>query len=662
MNRLHAETSPYLLQHKDNPVHWHAWNDEAWQIAKSENKPVLISIGYSACHWCHVMEHEVFEDFECAELMNMHFVCIKVDREERPDVDSWFMDAAHIMGSRGGWPLNVFALPDGKPIFAGTYFPKQNWIVLLENLKNVFQGDFGRVEEYGSQVSDALRQLNGPRDAATRLASFDAVHAWVADWAQHWDTELGGNRKAPKFPMPNNWEFLLHYAVHFNDERAAIQVRHTLTKMALGGIYDQLGGGFARYSVDAEWKVPHFEKMLYDNAQLVSVYAQAYRAMGDELFLRIVDETITFMQHEWRSEEGLYYAALDADTEGVEGKYYVWNASEFDALLGDDSALMKKYYGVGTHGYWEHGNSVLCIQEDDYKRYNAPNSDSEKGQELMEAGKKRLLQHRRKRPKPGLDDKCIASWNGMLARAFAEASSIKGRGHYLNDAVQLLEIMIAELMQENGLLAHAKTKGKLTDVYLLEDQVAFMEASLLVYETGGDEKWLRLTEETMIQVERHFSEKNSSWFVNRAFNAQEVAGAKFEINDNVIPSANSIACRILIKLARHFNHANWQKRAESMLLEVSPSIDYAPGYSNWILGLLEFITEPVEIVFTGPAAIENSRTYHEKLHPFVMTAASTCESELPLFKARNSTESLIYVCRNYTCGKPLHRVEDILIE
>jgi hypothetical protein len=250
----------------------------------------------------------------------------------------------------------------------------------------------------------------------------------------------------------------------------------------------------------------------------------------------------------------------------------------------------------------------------------------------------------------------------MLARAFAEASCIKGRSHYLKDAEQLLEIMIAELMQENGLLAHVKTKGKLTHVYLLEDQVAFMEASLRVYETGGDEKWLRLTKETMIRVEKYFSVKDSSWFVNRAFNSHEVAGVKFEINDNVIPAANSAACRIWIKLARHFNQNDWQKRAESMLLEVTPSIDYAPGYSNWILGLLECITEPVEIAFTGPAAVENSRAFHEKLHPFVLTAASTGESELPLFKARNSKDSLIYVCRNYACGKPLTRVEDILIE
>jgi len=660
MNRLHAETSPYLLQHRDNPVHWHAWNDEAWRIAKSENKPVLISIGYSACHWCHVMEHEVFEDFECAELMNMNFVCIKVDREERPDIDSWFMDAAHLMGSRGGWPLNVFTLPDGKPIFAGTYFPKQNWIVLLENLKNVFHGDFGRVEEYGSQVSDALRQLNGPRDAAKQLASIDAVHSWVADWSQHWDTELGGNRKAPKFPMPTNWELLLQYAVYFNDEHSAMQVRTTLTKMALGGIYDQLAGGFARYSVDAEWKVPHFEKMLYDNAQLVSVYAQAFRAMGDDLFLRIVDETVDFMKREWRSIDGLYYAALDADTEGMEGKYYVWNESEFDAVLGDDSAFIKKYYGVGTHGYWEHGNSVLCIHQHDQYRYRALNSEEEKTKALIASCNKLLLQHRNKRAKPGLDDKCVASWNGMLVRAFAEASRIKQRSHYLKDAEQLLEIMIAELMQENGLLAHAKTKGKLTHVYLLEDQVSFMEALLLVYETGGEEKWLRLAEEMMIRVEKHFNSTESSWFLNRAQDAQQVAGAKFEINDNVIPAANSIACRILIKLARHCNHTNWQKRAESMLLEIVPSVDYAPGYSNWILGLLEVITEPVEIAFTGPAAIENSRIYHEKLHPFVVTAASTCESELPLFKARNSAESLIYVCRNNTCDKPLHKIEEIL--
>ncbi|MFM7725870.1 MAG: thioredoxin domain-containing protein, partial [Flavobacteriales bacterium] len=295
MNRLAAETSPYLLQHKDNPVHWYAWGDEAWEIARRENKPVLVSIGYSVCHWCHVMEHEVFEDFECAELMNMHFICIKVDREERPDVDSWFMDAVHLMGSQGGWPLNVFTLPDGRPIYGGTYFPKNKWISLLMNLRNVFQADHQRVEEYAQQLDEAMRAINLPDASKSTELSLDAIHGLIDNWSKYWDAEWGGNRKAPKFPMPNNWELLLNYAVFFKNENALRHVNDTLRKMAFGGLYDQLAGGFARYSVDVEWKVPHFEKMLYDNAQLVSLYAQAYRATGDNLFKRVAEETLSFV-------------------------------------------------------------------------------------------------------------------------------------------------------------------------------------------------------------------------------------------------------------------------------------------------------------------------------------------------------------------------------
>jgi uncharacterized protein YyaL (SSP411 family) len=338
------------LQHKDNPVHWYAWCDEAWEKARRENKLVLVSIGYSACHWCHVMEHEVFEDYECAEFMNMHFVCIKVDREERPDVDSWFMDAVHLMGSQGGWPLNVFTLPDGRPVYGGTYFPKPRWIELLENLRRVMLQDSSRAIEYASQLHDALTRLNERNNSATVLPGLPEVHGWIENWSKYWDLERGGNRKAPKFPMPNNWELLLNYAQYFKSETAWNQVKCTLDQMAMGGIYDQLGGGFARYSVDAEWKVPHFEKMLYDNAQLVSLYAQACRASNDKVYQSIVEDTLSFINREWKSPDGLYYAALDADSDGAEGTYYVWTESQLDEVLGDDSSLFKKYFVVGRHG------------------------------------------------------------------------------------------------------------------------------------------------------------------------------------------------------------------------------------------------------------------------------------------------------------------------
>lgn len=661
MNRLAGETSPYLLQHKDNPVHWFAWSDEAWEYARRENKLVIVSIGYSACHWCHVMEHEVFEDYECAELMNMHFISIKVDREERPDVDSWFMDAVHLMGSQGGWPLTVFALPDGRPIYGGTYFPKSQWIPLLENLNEVYQNNIDNTIQYAEQVDDALKKLNSPGEEKGKISDLREVHNWIANWSKYWDAERGGNRKAPKFPMPTNWELLLHYGAFTKDHRALQHARHTLTQMAHGGIYDQLGGGFSRYSVDADWKVPHFEKMLYDNAQLVSLYAQAYRFFGDTLFLHVVDHTLAFVRKEWLAPNGLVYAALDADSDGVEGKYYVWTEQEFDDVLGKDSARMKRFFGVGLHGFWEHGKSVLCIQATQEEWCRAEGMNAAQWNVMYEKCVAALLMCREQRTEPALDDKCIASWNGMLAVAYAEASRIEGRSHYLVDAENLLRAMRNELMQPSGLLAHAKTKGRTSEVVLLEDQAAYIEALLLVYELSGEDDWLSLAEQSFVCTEKYFSSNETALFRNRLQMSNDVVGSKFEINDNVIPSANGVLCRCMQKLGRYLNKPEWTLRAHQMLQEVAPSIDFAPGFSNWILAMLAEITEPVEVVFSGPNALENSRLFNQKLNPFVLSAASTKDSELPMLRGRYNLNSPIYVCRNHTCDVPVYHPHDILV-
>jgi len=661
MNHLAQETSPYLLQHKDNPVHWQAWCDEAWEKARAENKLVLVSIGYSACHWCHVMEHEVFEDFECAEFMNMHFVCIKVDREERPDVDSWFMDAVHLMGSQGGWPLNVFTLPDGRPIYGGTYFPKIRWMELLESLHQVMKQDSSRAIDYAEQLQNALAELNTGLKGSGQIPDMNRIHEWMDHWSNFWDKDRGGNRKAPKFPMPNNWELLLQYSMYFKREEAIIHTRKTLNQMAMGGLYDQLGGGFARYSVDADWKVPHFEKMLYDNAQLVTLYAQAYRAFGEELYARVVDDTLAFILREWQSPDGLYYSALDADSDGVEGKYYVWKEEEFDSLLGHESELLKSYFGVGSHGFWEHDVSVLCLKEQELDWCQRQHLELDTWIQLREKAKAILVEYRNERSKPALDDKCIASWNAMLIKAFAEASKMHQRQSFAIQAKMLADAMVQRFMQPNGLLAHAYTKGKITGVTLLEDQVFFIDALLSLYEVSGEEKWLRLAEQIMDNVFISFTSTQSSLFQNRSMDVNDVCGVKFEINDNVVPAGNSMACRCLIKLGRYLDNQKYTQHASAMLNEVSESIDFAPGFSNWIMAILEWITEPVDVVFTGQQASQNRMKFHEKLSPFALVAASTSDSELPLFKGRIAANSPIYVCRNRTCDLPVYRVEDIRI-
>jgi uncharacterized protein YyaL (SSP411 family) len=661
MNRLADETSPYLLQHKNNPVHWYAWSDEAWKSARAENKLVLISIGYSACHWCHVMEKEVFEDYECAELMNMHFICIKVDREERPDVDSWYMDAVHLMGNQGGWPLNVFAMPDGKPIFGGTYFPKHRWIEVLESLNQAMMHDVARVNEYANKLQSALHALNAAGKQSGAIASVNQVHSWIESWSKYWDGELGGNRKAPKFPMPNNWELLLCYAAHFKHELAEKQVKLTLSKMALGGIYDQLAGGFARYSVDAEWKEPHFEKMLYDNAQLISLYAHAYRAYNDDLYLHVVNQSIDFIEDNWKTHQGLYYSALDADSDGVEGKYYVWKEEDFDRLLGADSDAMKRYYGIGTHGYWEQDVSVLCMKSkiDDWCR--SENLDQNEWIVKLKRCNDILYADRLLRSKPGTDDKCIASWNAMLLKAFADASKLQEHSHLISRAELLANAIMDVLQQQNGLLAHAYTKQKRSNVCLLEDQIFFIDGLLSLYEVSGNERWIRKANELMLLTEKYFAHESVAMFLNRPIDFQDAGGSKYEVNDNVIPAANSVACRCLLKLSRHMGNADMYNRASRMLDEMSSAIDFAPGFSNWILALLEFSLTPVEVVFAGSKALENVRKFQEVFRPFILIAASTSDSELPLFRERGGDNSPIYVCRNQSCDIPVYTIEDIRI-
>jgi uncharacterized protein YyaL (SSP411 family) len=359
-NALINETSPYLLQHAHNPVDWHAWGDDALQMAKNQNKLLLISIGYSACHWCHVMEHESFEDEAVAKVMNRLFVNIKVDREERPDIDQVYMTAVQLMTGRGGWPLNCIALPDGRPLYGGTYFPKAQWLKIIQDVAKLWDTDPEKALEYATELTRSVQQSD-LIPALKKEATFNKgmLREIVEEWRPHMDNEEGGPNRSPKFPMPANYQFLLRQAHLSNDKKLMNHVHLTLRKMAWGGIYDQIGGGFARYSVDEIWKVPHFEKMLYDNAQLVSLYAEAFQASGNVLYKEVVEQTLAFIAREMTSAEGAFYSALDADSEGEEGKFYVWTEAELTELLGEEFAWVKDYYNINAQGYWEHENFIL---------------------------------------------------------------------------------------------------------------------------------------------------------------------------------------------------------------------------------------------------------------------------------------------------------------
>ncbi|MFM9984999.1 MAG: thioredoxin domain-containing protein [Flavobacteriales bacterium] len=661
MNLLSKETSPYLLQHKNNPVEWFAWNDEAWSKARNENKLVLVSIGYSACHWCHVMEHEVFEDFESAEIMNRHFVCIKVDREERPDIDQVYMDAVHLMGSQGGWPLNVFTLPDGRPVFGGTYFPQKNWINILENLVDLYKTESGKVIDYATQLQEGLDKLNGVSvDISQNKADENFIRQKVEHWSKYWDQLHGGARKAPKFPMPNNWEFLLDYAVLNNDQSILDFVHLTLEKMALGGIYDQIGGGFSRYSVDDIWKVPHFEKMLYDNAQLISLYSKAYRQFNAALYKDIIEQTINWLLREMRSDSGLFYAALDADSEGVEGKFYVWKEEEVEEILGEEFALASMYYNLGGAAHWEHGNNILLRSETDEEFAVRHTLELDDLRVRIDAIQKKLLSKRSERVRPGLDFKCIASWNGLAVTALCEAHKALPQNGYREIALQTIAGIQKGYVREDLSLYHIHTSGKSTIEGFLDDYVFIADGFFAVFEITGDESFAQTALQLAEKALELFGDETEGLCFYTSSIGEKLITRKKEFQDNVIPAANSALARLLKKLATVFDQPHLRVRASKMESQLGPMIDFASGYSNWLNSMMQEAYNHFEVVISGTDVAQTLQDWHSNYHPNCMALPLTNESSLPVFKGRFSQQTVFYVCTQSHCLPPVKTKEEAM--
>jgi uncharacterized protein YyaL (SSP411 family) len=661
MNRLASETSPYLLQHAHNPVHWFAWGEEAWKKAQEEGKLVLVSIGYSACHWCHVMEREVFEDHECAEYMNEHFVCIKVDREELPDVDHVYMDAMHLMGQQGGWPLNVFVLPDRRPIYGGTYFPKKNWMSVLDNLQDLYTTDAPKVLSYASKLSAGLSHLSTLEVNQDGLPwDVEFLGRIVEHWSQYWDTREGGGRKAPKFPMPSNWQFLLHYAHETKSKSLKEFVHLTLSKMACGGIYDQVGGGFARYSVDDLWKVPHFEKMLYDNAQLLSVFAQAYRHQPRPLYKRVIDETLSWLESEMKADNGLYFSALDADSEGVEGKFYTWTENEWNTTLGSDAELAAQYFCIGKEAYWEHEVNIPLVRKSDEEFCSENKLTAIEFEQWLKRVKATLLETRSRRTRPGTDHKCLLSWNAMLGIGLVECHRALGANSSIERAEELWLAIEKHFLKPDGTYAHSCTSGRQGAEMYLEDLAFLGQFAVDLYETTGKEKYLQESRALMGMVmDRFFDDRDGMFLYSR--NADlEWSGGKKEIQDNVIPSSNAVVCHWLLRLSVHLSNSHYKEVAEQMLRNVLPQLDFASGYAEWLRVYCMLAFETKEVVSTG----ENAQKWNSELRrgylPGVHFAASTEESSLPLFEGRFGKVSAIYVCRDHACHAPVHDVDAAL--
>lgn len=662
-NALINETSPYLLQHAHNPVEWVAWNDESLARAKREQKLMLISIGYSACHWCHVMEHESFEDSTVAAFMNEHFICIKVDREERPDVDQVYMNAVQLMTGRGGWPLNCFALPDGRPLYGGTYFPKEQWLDVLKRVANLWQNEREKALEYATNLTQGVKQseLIEKRSDTSKL-TVDEIAGLVEKWSSEFDNSEGGPNRAPKFPIPNNYEFLLRYAFLSGDKNVQKHVELTLQKMAFGGINDQVGGGFARYSVDGVWKVPHFEKMLYDNAQLVSLYSEAYQATKNPLYKEIVEETLAFIQHEMTSSESAFYSALDADSEGEEGKFYVWKEDELKAVLGDDFDWVKDYYNINQKGFWEHGNHILLRDEtdEDFAKQKGWSADELKAK--VAAAKGILLAERNKRIRPGLDDKQLTSWNALMLKGYADAYRVFGNEDYLDTAVKSADFILKTQRKEDGGLWHSHKEGRSTINGFLEDYCFTIQALISLYQATFDKKWLDEADALAKYTIEHFHDAESGmFFFNSSSDAQLIA-RKMELTDNVIPASNSSMAKGLFLLGHYFDNSEYLKIVEQMLQNVKPSISQGPSwYSNW-LELALYQSYPFyEVAIVGNDAEAKRKELEQYYHPNKMMVGGKTENGLPLLENRLvKGDTRIYVCVDKACQMPCNKVESAL--
>lgn len=661
-NRLINETSPYLLQHAYNPVDWYPWGEEAFFKAKTENKLMLISIGYSSCHWCHVMERECFEDEDIAAIMNENFVCVKVDREERPDVDRIYMDAVQLMTGRGGWPLNCFTLPDGRPVYGGTYFPPKNWGGILLQLSNLYRQNPSKVKEYADELTHGVRAMETiVASNSDAELSIDALEKSVEKWKLHFDNEEGGPKKAPKFPLPNNYLFLLQYAHIKNDFEILSYVYLTLNKMALGGIYDQIGGGFTRYSTDMLWKVPHFEKMLYDNAQLLSLYAVAYQQSKSKLYKEIAYSIAQFVEREMTAPNGAFYAAIDADSEGEEGKYYTWEINEVKEVVGEDFELAQAYFNFNEEGHWEHDKYIPLRKVTDEEFANLHNIDVQTLKFKIQNIKEKLLVQRQKRTYPLLDDKILASWNALMIKGLVDAYKVFSENKFLHAAIKANKFVCNNLIKE-GVLFHSFKNGKLGTLGFLEDYAFMADALISLFEVTASKNYLDKAIEINNYAIEHFYDKKSGMFFYTADNAEQLIARKMETTDNVTPASNSVMAHVLYRLYRLTDNKDYYEKAVNMLKNMQEYLQgYGSAYSNWMMLQQQILGHKKEVVICGDNADKFYFQLQQYYLPDVLIVFSREELNLPLFRSRfKEGKTMIYYCINNACQKPVETIGEVL--
>ena len=664
-NHLQDETSPYLLQHLENPVDWYPWGEEAMARARAEDKPILLSIGYAACHWCHVMAHESFEDEATAAQMNADFINVKVDREERPDLDSIYMQAVTAMTGRGGWPMTVFLTPDGKPFYAGTYYPDEprhgmpSFRQILTGIKQAWDQDRENVMSSAGEVSERLGELAGVQLQPGAITE-EVLESATRGLAGSFDPTWGGFGSAPKFPQPMALEFLLRQALRSPGAEALAMAEKTLRKMAEGGIYDQIGGGFARYSTDHRWLVPHFEKMLYDNAQLARVYLHAWQIQGDPFYRRVTEETLDYVLREMRHEAGGFYSSQDADSEGVEGKFYVWSAAEITAALGEEADLFMRIHGVSEEGNWE-GSNILHLHVDPDAL--ATQLGLERGELMarMTAARTKLYEVRAERVWPGLDDKVLTAWNGLMLAAFAEAGATLRRPDFIEAATANAEFLYRTMRTESGRLFRAWKAGSSPkyNAYL-EDYAFLAEGLLALYEATLQGRWLDWARELVGLMVIHFHDEENGGFFDTSDDHETLIHRPKDLQDNAVPSGNSVAATVLMKLSLLTGNENYWQLAERSLQAIAKlMMQYPTGFGQWLNAASFALSEPREIALIG--SVEELAPLLEvvrsRYRPFQVIASrgEDAEPSLPLLANRPKIDArgTAYVCRRFVCEAPV---------
>jgi len=673
-NHLINETSPYLLQHAHNPVDWYSWGDAAFQKAKSENRPILLSIGYSACHWCHVMERESFEDEKIAALMNDLFVNIKVDREERPDLDEIYMNAVQMLTGRGGWPMTVFLTPEGKPFYGGTYFPPEDrygvagFPKILQGVANAYREKPQDVERSVEQILAALQRMSLSTEIQQPFSS-DIIGQSAEQLAQAYDADHGGLGKAPKFPNVGVYELFLRHYHHSKGNRFLEMVTHTLTKMAQGGIYDHLGGGFHRYSVDEKWLVPHFEKMLYDNAQLVRIYAQVYCVTGEPLFKQVVDETMNYLMREMLHTEGGFYSTQDADSEGEEGKFFVWTEEEISQILGEESSeIFCRIYDVSEEGNFERKNILhpILTLEQTSKLFRRELREIES---LVADAKVKLFQEREKRLKPFRDEKILTSWNGLMLSGLAEAIKISRHQTYLEAANRTVDFIFTKMFRD-GRLLHTYKSGTAKILGYLDDY-AFLAAGLLdLFEATLNRAHLdRTVKLAEIMLDEFWDEAGGGFFYTGHSHERLIAQSK-PIFDGSIPSGNAVATQVLLRLYHYTGKEDYLKRVERVLRAYYNAMENQPFGFAYMLAALDFYLEkPKEIVLVGdnkdPETAELLSKIHSHYLPNMTLQLASPDDSLekvsPLLAGKKQFDGrpTVYVCHNFTCSRPVVEWEEL---